>query len=644
MKYLYSFLLICLLTACSVAALNKQHSSGINKFSDENIQRIYALQDERKFKELVPYLQHKKPVYRQEAALALASVQEKSTISDLIKLLTDKETLVRQAAAYALGQIGDATAEEALMKQVASEKTPVVLAEATEALGKCATQKGLDYLVNFNTTDQEIKAGQAWGIYRTNAKGLNYVAAAKKATELLATGNAQPVRLAVAHFLARTPNLDLSADAENLLKAAESDPSPYVRMAAVLALAKVKNNQAPQVLRQLVHNDPDYRVRINAIRALSKADFKLIKNTVFAALRDNNTNTALAAADFLLAQAPLEEAALLFNQAAVTINWRVRATLLAAALQRHPAKVRVSNHIQQLYSATDNIYEKGSLLTALGQEVANYKFIQQETFNGNSPVLVTYGIQALADMRKTKSFPADLKAPFAIIFRKAIESEDVAVVGIVAGLLQNPDLAFKQAYPDWQFLKTVRDKLVLPRDMETYQELAKTIQYFEGSAPTANPQNPYNHPIDWALVKQMPPQQQVLLNTDKGAITLQLFTEAAPGTVANFVQLAQQGFFNNKPFHRVVPNFVVQGGDPRGDGWGGTDYSIRSEFAYLRYNEGYIGMASAGKDTESCQWFITHSPTPHLDGRYTIFARVIAGMDVVHQLAIGDKINSVKML
>ncbi|ALJ01190.1 hypothetical protein DC20_04305 [Rufibacter tibetensis] len=124
----------------------------------------------------------------------------------------------------------------------------------------------------------------------------------------------------------------------------------------------------------------------------------------------------------------------------------------------------------------------------------------------------------------------------------------------------------------------------------------------------------------------------------------ELLVEDAPGSVANFVELLEQGFYNGKNYHRVVPNFVAQGGCPRGDGWGSTDYAIRSEFADLNYLEGYVGMASAGKDTESCQWFITHSPTPHLDGKYTIFARVIKGMDVVHQLNIGDTIEKVELV
>ncbi|OON67488.1 hypothetical protein B0919_17920 [Hymenobacter sp. CRA2] len=141
----------------------------------------------------------------------------------------------------------------------------------------------------------------------------------------------------------------------------------------------------------------------------------------------------------------------------------------------------------------------------------------------------------------------------------------------------------------------------------------------------------------------MPAGQRATVTTSKGVVELRLLVEEAPGSVASFVQLTKDGFYNGKNFHRVVPNFVAQGGCPRGDGWGGTDYTLRSEFFDRGYGEGAVGLASAGKDTESCQWFITHSPTPHLDGRYTIFAVVERGMDVVHRLDIGDRITSVAL-
>jgi cyclophilin family peptidyl-prolyl cis-trans isomerase len=112
-----------------------------------------------------------------------------------------------------------------------------------------------------------------------------------------------------------------------------------------------------------------------------------------------------------------------------------------------------------------------------------------------------------------------------------------------------------------------------------------------------------------------------------------------------FVHLVKSGYYNNKKFHRVVPNFVAQAGCPRGDGWGGFDVNVVSEFSMLRYiREGRVGMASAGKDTESAQFFITHAPTIHLDGNYTIFAQVIEGMNVVHKLEIGDNMIKVELL
>ena len=124
-------------------------------------------------------------------------------------------------------------------------------------------------------------------------------------------------------------------------------------------------------------------------------------------------------------------------------------------------------------------------------------------------------------------------------------------------------------------------------------------------------------------------------------MVIRLLVNEAPGSVANFVALAGQNYFDNKVFHRVVPNFVVQTGCNRGDGWGSEDYSIRSEFSPRLYRTGSVGMASAGKDTEGTQWFITHSPTPHLDGRYTIFAEVIEGMRVLNFIQVGDKITDV---
>jgi cyclophilin family peptidyl-prolyl cis-trans isomerase/HEAT repeat protein len=136
---------------------------------------------------------------------------------------------------------------------------------------------------------------------------------------------------------------------------------------------------------------------------------------------------------------------------------------------------------------------------------------------------------------------------------------------------------------------------------------------------------------------------RAVVNTDKGAFTIELLADEAPLNVDNFVQLAQKGYFDNIIFHRVVPNFVVQGGDPRGDGNGGPGYQIRCEINEVPYERGAVGMALSGKDTGGSQWFVTHSPQPHLDGGYTVFGRVVSGMEVVDKIVRGDRIRGISV-
>ena len=112
----------------------------------------------------------------------------------------------------------------------------------------------------------------------------------------------------------------------------------------------------------------------------------------------------------------------------------------------------------------------------------------------------------------------------------------------------------------------------------------------------------------------------------------------------NFIRLARRGYFDSSRVHRVVPNFVIQDGDPTGTGSGGPGYTIRCEYNRLRYDAGMVGMALSGKDTGGSQWFITHSPQPHLNGRYTIFAHVTTGMDVVSRVVQGDRVLKVDIL
>jgi cyclophilin family peptidyl-prolyl cis-trans isomerase/HEAT repeat protein len=134
-----------------------------------------------------------------------------------------------------------------------------------------------------------------------------------------------------------------------------------------------------------------------------------------------------------------------------------------------------------------------------------------------------------------------------------------------------------------------------------------------------------------------------VVTTTRGSFTIELLPKDAPLTVDNFIQLAERGYFGGITIHRVVPNFVIQDGDPRGDGNGGPGYQIRCEINEVPYNRGAVGMALSGKDTGGSQWFVTHSPQPHLEGGYTVFGNVTLGMDVVDNIARGDVIRSISI-
>lgn len=134
-----------------------------------------------------------------------------------------------------------------------------------------------------------------------------------------------------------------------------------------------------------------------------------------------------------------------------------------------------------------------------------------------------------------------------------------------------------------------------------------------------------------------------IMDTARGRIEIELFREDAPLTVANFVSLAQRGFFDGLSFMRVVPYFVIQGGDPRNDQEGGPGYTIRCEINMHPFERGAVGMALAGKDTGGSQFFITLSPQPHLDGGYTCFGRVVSGMPAAEHMVAGDRILSVRI-
>jgi cyclophilin family peptidyl-prolyl cis-trans isomerase/HEAT repeat protein len=619
---------------------NSKKDEGTNKFSDPVILKIADLKDRRQTDSLVPYLSNENGVYRKEAALAFASVQDSSIIDRLGKLLLlDSDTAVQRAAAFAIGQTRCLHSERILLGALAKESNYHIVQEFLEAYGKTTSHWQL--VQPTLLTDTAKTAGFAWSLYRAGLNGKTDTTVNAAAAMLLEVKYNELTRLGSAHFFARgAKNFDAHIAA--LIKSAKEDPSDEVRMAAASALRKIKKPESRDALFSIVSQAKNPLVRINAVRALQSFPYAETKPVLLKALREKNVNVGIAAAETIRSSATADDWVEISNLTNSISNWRVQAIIYEAALALSDNKA-LAEEIKTLYGQTKNPYQKAALLTALQSSIASLSFIEQQLMEADTPVIRSTAAAALVALNYHKNFNPRMKTEFAVIYQKAMASGDPAVIGTIAGALGDSTLGYKAVVKDYTFIEEARKKLSLPKDNEAMQPLEKALAYFEGKK-SADVKNEFNHPIDWALVKTIARDQEAVIKTTKGKITIRLFVEDAPGSVANFIKLAKSGYFDGRPIHRVVPNFVVQAGCNRGDGWGSEDYSIRSEFAPRKYKTGSIGMASAGKDTEGTQWFITHSPTPHLDGRYTIFAEVVKGMEAVDQLEIGDQILGVEVL
>ncbi len=242
-------------------------------------------------------------------------------------------------------------------------------------------------------------------------------------------------------------------------------------------------------------------------------------------------------------------------------------------------------------------------------------------------------------------------------FREALDNDkryDDAQLAILSALVKLDKVAAKDsldlALNHYAFLiRRQAANLIKQNDMEkdfpNLKERVGMVKPFDpetGSklGQTTNTEQDYRRALS-----RKNGESTAILTTEKGKFRIDFFPEEAPLTVDNFIKLANSGYFNGIEIHRVVPNFVMQDGDPRGDGNGGPGWQIRCEINQIPYERGMVGMALSGKDTGGSQWFVTHSPQPHLDGGYTVFGKVNEeGMKIVDNLVRGDKILNVRIV
>ena len=625
--------LILLLYAC------QENEKIANKFSDPVLVKIADFQDRRQADSLDPFLDNENPRYRQEAVAAFGSLQSASDVDRIGKLLLmDPHQAVRKSAAFALGQITHPSIERILLGALVKEKDPHITAEILNAYGKTTNRWQLDpskFLQDSLTT-----AGLAWSLYRAGLRGKADTLANGVAMRLLDSARTIQTRLGAAHYFARGAK-DFSKAEVILAAAASTDKVANVRMAAALALGKIPTDTALTTLKKIIKADKDSRVIVNAIRALTNFPYGLTKHYLYQALQHRDVTVAIAASEVIVESISEEdwiEVSSLTNQIQ---NSRIRANLYEGALKAGQNK-DLAAEVRSVYEKASDPYDRAAYLAALKSYPQAHTFVEQELRQADTAVVRSTAASTLVGMYKAGNFPVSLRPRFASLFKDLMTTEDdPAVLGTIASALADTTLDHKSILRDAGFLRAAKAKLTLPEHNESLQAIEAAIAYLEGTKENRGISNEFNHPIDWDLVRKIPADQLAIIKTMRGSMVIRLLVNEAPGSVANFVALAQEDYFDNKPIHRVVPNFVIQGGCNRGDGWGSEDYSIRSEFSQRRYTTGSVGMASAGKDTEGTQWFITYSPTPHLDGRYTIFAEVVQGLAVLDYIQVGDKVTDV---
>lgn len=634
------------------------------RLNDTIFQNIHDLQDRRATDSLLPFLDADDPTYRYLAALAIASTRDSIALDSLYKLLSDPIEKVREAAAYAIGQIGSAASVDRLIGAFAANDTSGYFRHANssilEAVGKCGSAdhlRSLSTVTTYLPSDTALLLGQVRGIYRFAMRQVILPEGTARMAAL-ASNRRYPdkVRLYAAHYLARAADIDLGAYTQNLIETINTETDADIRMALVIGLGKCKTPEALSFLQQRFSSETDYRVRCNILRAFGNFPYEEAKLLPSVALRDPNLHVAQRAAQYFLDYGQADDATLYWRWAKDSLPWPVQTTLYKAANHYLPVfyeeyRTAMNAELRRRFVGANDPYEKADALSALAEFGWNYQFVQREALVHPSAAVRTAGLRALNGIARLENFDRLFGASrrrvsreLAATFIAAIRSGEPGLVEEGAEALNNPDREFRLLLADSiGILQRSLRQLPLPAQISTYHTLSNTIDFLRNRKPTEVKAVDFNHPISWSTFDGLDSTSiKVVMETVKGTIQLQLFPVEAPGTVANFIELAKKGFYDGIAFHRVVPNFVVQAGCPNGDGYGGPGYTIRSELAPLYYqDDGYLGMARSAPDTEGSQFFITHSPSPHLDGNYTIFGRVTNGMDIVHRLQIGDEITRI---
>ena len=653
---------------------------GCEQYQQE-YEEVLRLEDHRSpASRLSDYSTHSNSEVKRRTAIALGRSQDPEAVPMLTELLSSGNASVRVEAAFALGQIAQPSTSELLLNALAEEKDLEVQLYLVEALSKVADASALSRIdstlaqkLSDDIPIMRAEAGLALG--RLAFRKLKLKNQTPKLAQLLQDQNGE-ARWRSAYALMRLAD-STSAPA---LRQALQDRSARVRMQAAQALGALQDESSLDQLRTLANKDSDWRVRVNAVAALGEI-FQPDSNLFWLdhlPVSDSNLHVRLTALKAIgtVYERHAEENSMLLNTDLMVGFLLEKITNEGASPNTWHEQIAAAHTLAQILGAgairyiapltqNRNSHVRAGAARALGVTKKQQAFALLETLAGDEATLVR--IAALETLPKISAQKRALP-----IYLNALKSGDAILTAIAATNLAadsgngeqhaapiiagyrklKPPIEVEAAQMIFESLAACGNKIAQPLLEEaldvphkpfacTAAEALKKLTGDDYQAYLPQETLPL-HEFTYQEIAQLKGVRAVIA-TDIGQFELQFYSAEAPFAVLNFIRLAKKEFFNGLLIHRVVPNFVIQTGDPRGDMWGSPGYSIRSQFSRLRYVRGMVGMASVGPDTEGCQWFIAHSDQPHLDGRYSIFARVRAGMEVVDKLQVGNRILKITL-
>ncbi len=592
-------------------------------------------------------LQHKDAEVRARAVLAAGRLQDTTSIPALLPLLRDKVPNVRREAVFALGQIGNRAAR-APLEGLLADKDPEIVALACEALGKLGDPQAAARLVPVlrrGTPAQKMRVCESlWRLADTSATSallaaLNDRDPAVRWRVLWALEKLPvPARIVpavlpllrdadplVRAHAARTIGREKSPLGTQALAAALEDDDPAVIVNAVRAIQQIADTTAEatgtSLTRLLMHRDPYVRVTAataladSFVWAMPSADVEALRAALRLGVSDGDAATRGACGRSLLAR-----------QYLAALEW-------VRPLYSDPspyARVAAVDGLRNMRAR-----EVGGKPPRVVNAIA-------AAFHQDPDLLVRMTAADVAGVLIGRTHH-EAFAPLLDSLRAGVDDRRILLAAACAGALADagdsasiPRLAAAYAA---RGLDADSDARISIRDALRALAGRAFADSIEKAHPTPAPEEKYNDAFFAA-----PDVRRAILKTSAGVMEWEFYGAQAPQTVKNFVSLARKNYFDSTRVHRVVPDFVIQDGDPTGTGSGGPGYAIRCEYNQLRYETGMVGMALSGKDTGGSQWFVTLSPQPHLNGRYTIFARVTRGLDVAKRVTQGAIVYGVEVL